>query len=163
MKQPKEPKTTTHIDVLNEELNEIIDICLSIFFYWVNFGPLSRGSAACGYVVLDALLLSFSLEIQLPWMPCQIQMDWEAILRSHPKDFIKVVKPWMLPKLKRITNTNNDATTSAAVSAISAPISADADGVFDTSTESITDSVPKFNDVIVTLRDAYTALNLNRK
>lgn len=126
-----------------EELNEIVDHCLSIFFYWVNFGPLSRGSAACGYVMLSALLLSFGYEIQLPWMPSQIQMDWEAILRPSPQEFIKVVKPWMLPKLKFVLNKNSAAAAAA-------------------SSTSFASSSPQFKDVIVTLRDAYTALNLNR-
>ena len=31
-----------------DELRSTADLILSVFFYWVNFGPLSRGSAACG-------------------------------------------------------------------------------------------------------------------
>lgn len=139
------------IDEKDEELNEIIDNCLSIFFYWVNFGPLSRGSAACGYVVLNSLLLSFQYEIEsYPWMPSQIQLDWEAILRPSPKEFIKLVKPWMLPKLKKI-KTSYKTTTS---------LGASDDSKEEGNSSNSKELLPKFNDVILTLRDAYTALNV---
>ena len=59
-----------------------------IFYYWVAFGPLSRGSAACGYVVMLGLLLALGVSVADTPMPEGVQMDWEAILRPSPRAFI---------------------------------------------------------------------------
>ena len=40
----------------------ILGAVLRLFFYWVNFAPLSRGSAACGYALVHSLLLSLGLQ-----------------------------------------------------------------------------------------------------
>jgi hypothetical protein len=80
-------------------LEDAIDCCLSLFYYWVNFGPLSRGTAACGYGVLLALLTALDLRVSLPFLPRQKQLDWEAILRPTPRSFIDHVRPWLRPRL----------------------------------------------------------------
>jgi len=82
-------------------LSEALDLVLGAFFYWCNFGPLSRGSAACGYAVLCGLLAALNLEVETPLLPEGKQLDWEAILRPSPKAFAAHVKPWVLPKLRR--------------------------------------------------------------
>ena len=51
-------------DVANEdreELESIARLCLHFFYYWVTFGPLTRGSAATGYAALVALLTAGGL------------------------------------------------------------------------------------------------------
>jgi hypothetical protein len=80
-----------------------LEASLTVFFYWVNFGPLSRGSAACGYAVLRACLAAVGLGLRLPALPPAKQLDWEAILRPAPASFIAAVKPWLKPKLLRRT------------------------------------------------------------
>ena len=47
------------------QLDDALDVALSVFFYWVNFGPLSRGSAACGYAILVAVLAALNVEITI--------------------------------------------------------------------------------------------------
>jgi hypothetical protein len=39
-------------------LDRFTELALTFYFYWVNFGPLSRGTAACGYIAFFALMLS---------------------------------------------------------------------------------------------------------
>ena len=48
------------------DVERFMDLALTFYFYWVNFGPLSRGTAACGYVAFFALMLSIGYEIQVP-------------------------------------------------------------------------------------------------
>ena len=55
---------------------EAVDKCLAVFFYWVNFGALSRGTAACGYAVLLALLTGLGFAVDMPFLPPQKQLDW---------------------------------------------------------------------------------------
>jgi hypothetical protein len=40
------------------DLDRFTELALTFYFYWVNFGPLSRGTAACGYIAFFALMLS---------------------------------------------------------------------------------------------------------
>ena len=47
------------------DVERFMDLALSFYFYWVNFGPLSRGTAACGYIAFFALMLSIGYEIQV--------------------------------------------------------------------------------------------------
>lgn len=65
-----------------------------MFYYWVNFGPLSRGSAACGYVVLAGLMAAAGWRLVEP-VPRGVQMDWEAILRPTPEAFMTKARPWL--------------------------------------------------------------------
>ena len=82
-------------------LEDSIDVVLTIFYYWVNFGPLSRGTAACGYGTLLGLFTALNLRVALPFLPPEKQLDWEAILRPTPQAFIDHVRPWVRPKLTR--------------------------------------------------------------
>lgn len=72
----------------------VCDLILTMFYYWVNFGPLSRGSAACGYVVLSGLMAAAGWRLTEP-LPANVQMDWEAILRPNPEAFIAKARPWL--------------------------------------------------------------------
>ena len=80
-------------------IDEALEAALSVFFYWVNFGPLSRGSAACGYAMLLAALTALNIEVALPLLPRGKQLDWEAILRPSPRAFSDHVAPWIRPRL----------------------------------------------------------------
>ncbi|KAI8019236.1 Suppressor of RPS4-RLD 1 [Camellia lanceoleosa] len=53
--------------------------------------PLSRGSAAVGFVVLLGLLLAANMEFTGS-IPEGFQVDWEAILNSDPNSFVDSVK-----------------------------------------------------------------------
>lgn len=65
-----------------------------MFYYWVNFGPLSRGSAACGYIVLSGLMAAAGWRLTEP-LPANVQMDWEAMLRPSPQAFMEKARPWL--------------------------------------------------------------------
>jgi tetratricopeptide (TPR) repeat protein len=62
-------------------------------FYWYNFMPLSRGTAASGLCVLHAMLLAIGVERRAP-VPPGVQVDWEAILRPSPDDFVAALSGW---------------------------------------------------------------------
>lgn len=79
-----------------EDVDAISDLILSIFYYWVNFGPLSRGSAACGYVVVYGLFLAMGMRLSTG-VAEGVQMDWEAILSPDPEAFLDSVRPWLYP------------------------------------------------------------------
>ncbi|GAM26964.1 hypothetical protein SAMD00019534_101390 [Acytostelium subglobosum LB1] len=86
-------------------LGEISDAILRITFYWYNFMPLTRGSAAVGYTVLLGVFLSLGYEVDAP-LPKNLQPDWEAILRPTPESFTKVINPWMYPALEQRSISN---------------------------------------------------------
>ena len=52
-----------------ETLDQYIELALQLFFYWVNFAPLSRGSAACGYILMVSALVAVGLTIAEPIPP----------------------------------------------------------------------------------------------
>jgi hypothetical protein len=89
------------IEIQSSGLNEtntvrIVDLALTVFYYWVVFAPLSRGSAACAYAALHSILLSVGLVIPTK-LPHNIQLDWEAILAHDSAAFIEYFKSLSLP------------------------------------------------------------------
>lgn len=82
--------------------------------------PLARGTASCGLVAINGLLLAFGLEITNPipkggYPDCKLllcertvwscmlglQVDWEAILRSSREDFIsQITTQWIRKSIK---------------------------------------------------------------
>lgn len=78
----------------------VCDLILTMFYYWVNFGPLSRGSAACGYIVLSGLMAAAGWRLT-ELLPPNVQMDWEAILRPSPEAFIAKARPWLMRTRRR--------------------------------------------------------------
>ena len=62
-----------------EQWERITHCVLAVFYSWVNFGPLTRGSAATGYAALFGMAAAAGLALQ-PCMPEGVQADWEAIL-----------------------------------------------------------------------------------
>jgi hypothetical protein len=83
-----------------ESKRQLVDLALLFFFYWVNYAPLTRGSAATGYCVLFAVLMAAGYEVLPPGMALKgVQMDWEAILCSSPDEFVNKIKPWFTKHL----------------------------------------------------------------
>ncbi|KAJ4760063.1 Tetratricopeptide repeat protein 13 [Rhynchospora pubera] len=80
-------------------LNIVKDAILRMTYYWYNFMPLSRGSAAVGYTVMLGLFLAANMEVTTS-IPPGVQVDWEAILSPNPETFIESVKQWMYPSIK---------------------------------------------------------------
>ncbi|KAK9286712.1 hypothetical protein L1049_015115 [Liquidambar formosana] len=106
-------------------LENVRDAILRMTFYWYNFMPLSRGSAAVGFVVLLGLLLAANMEFTGN-IPQGFQVDWEAILNFDPNAFVDSVKSWLYPSLKVRTSwkdypdvSSTFATTGSVVAALS--------------------------------------------
>lgn len=55
------------------------DSILLFTYYWYNFMPLARGSAAVGYTTILSLFWAFGMPISVA-IPKDYQTDWEAIL-----------------------------------------------------------------------------------
>ncbi|XP_058069963.1 suppressor of RPS4-RLD 1 isoform X1 [Magnolia sinica] len=106
-------------------LESVRDAILRMAYYWYNFMPLSRGSAAVGYVVLLGLFLAANMEVTES-IPKGVQVDWEAILSPDPSVFVDSIKSWLYPSLKIKTLwkdypdvASTFATTASIVSALS--------------------------------------------
>ncbi|XP_054810683.1 suppressor of RPS4-RLD 1 isoform X2 [Prosopis cineraria] len=84
-------------------LENVRDAILRMTYYWYNFMPLSRGSAAVGFVVMLGLLLAANMEFTGN-IPQGLQVDWEAILNLDPSSFMESVKSWLYPSLKITTS-----------------------------------------------------------
>lgn len=87
--------------------------------------PLSRGSAAVGFVVLLGLFLAANMEFTGS-IPQGLQVDWEAILNLDPNSFVESVKSWLYPSLNVSTSwkdypdvASNFSTTGSVVAALS--------------------------------------------
>ncbi len=76
---------------------EITSIAMDMFYYWVNFAPLSRGTSATGYASLYACILAAGFEFS-EHIPKNKQLDWEAILSATPDQFAVRVSPWLRPQ-----------------------------------------------------------------
>ncbi|XP_038883616.1 suppressor of RPS4-RLD 1 [Benincasa hispida] len=106
-------------------LEPVRDAILRMVYYWYNFMPLSRGSAAVGFVVLLGLLLAANMEF-CGNIPQGLQVDWEAMLNFDPNSFVDSVKSWLYPSLKMTTSwkeypdvTSTLKTTGSVVAALS--------------------------------------------
>lgn len=74
-----------------------VKLCLRYYFYWMNYTPLSRGSAAVGYAALVGCVLAMG-EVLLRPLPPGIQMDWEAMFADGPDSFVDTAYKWMLDR-----------------------------------------------------------------
>lgn len=73
----------------------ILRPALEMFYLWATFAPLSRGTAACGYASLCAVLLSFGRQVAgAALLPRGKQLDWEAILAVDFEAFWTKVRGW---------------------------------------------------------------------
>ncbi|KAJ9177336.1 hypothetical protein P3X46_012567 [Hevea brasiliensis] len=112
---------STDLDVLEN----VRDAILRMTYYWYNFMPLSRGSAAVGFIVLLGLLLAANMEFDGN-IPNGVQVDWEAILNFDPSNFVDSIKSWLYPSLKVTTSwkdypdvASTFATTGSVVAGLS--------------------------------------------
>lgn len=91
------------LDLISNKENskeEIVYQSLKLYYYWVVFAPLSRGTALCGYAMLSGTLQAAGFEIEGS-LPKNIQLDWEAILATNFKAFLPVA----LSMLKIVEST----------------------------------------------------------
>ncbi|KAF8377615.1 hypothetical protein HHK36_030997 [Tetracentron sinense] len=113
-------------------LENVRGAILRMTYYWYNFMPLSRGSAAVGYVVLLGLFLAANMDVTGS-IPQGLQVDWEAILTSDPNSFVDSIKSWLYPSV-RITTSWKDypdvASTLATTGSVVAALSTDNDDLF---------------------------------
>ncbi|ESW27855.1 hypothetical protein PHAVU_003G238000 [Phaseolus vulgaris] len=105
-------------------LENVRDAILRMTYYWYNFMPLSRGSAAVGFIVMLGLLLAANMEFTGS-IPQDLQVDWEAILNLDPNSFVDSVKTWLYPSLKVTTSwkdyhdvASTFATTGSVIAAL---------------------------------------------
>ncbi|OMO56531.1 Tetratricopeptide TPR-1 [Corchorus capsularis] len=84
-------------------LENVREAILRMTYYWYNFMPLSRGTAAVGFIVLLGILLAANMEFTGN-IPKGVQIDWEAILNFDPNAFMDSVKSWLYPSLKITTS-----------------------------------------------------------
>ena len=83
----KKKKNKKYLDLLNKHT-------LEIFYYWINLGATTRGTAAIGYALLYAALLASDRRMTGK-MPANRQLDWEALLHAEPEAFFKAAQPWI--------------------------------------------------------------------
>ena len=86
-----------HWEKLIEEVHDkdrVRERAAKMFYYWCAFGPLSRGSACCGYAVLFGTLLAADCGVPSS-LPSERQVDWEAILAPDAAAFVAGVRPWL--------------------------------------------------------------------
>ncbi|KAF8058901.1 SRFR1 [Scenedesmus sp. PABB004] len=70
---------------------------LSYAYYWYNFMPLARGTAAVGYATMLGLFWAAGAPATAP-IPQDYQVDWEAILAKHPQQFADRLAAWFVPE-----------------------------------------------------------------
>lgn len=104
---------------LSELANRVLRKALELFYLWVNFAPLSRGSAACGYAALESAVLAINHMFRRP-LPRAVQLDWEAIFTPHCEDFIARVIDWLpiCPLDDGSSGSGTDCTGTVAGSAL---------------------------------------------
>eukprot|EP01025_Chloroclados_australasicus_P065321 TRINITY_DN8909_c0_g1_i1.p1 TRINITY_DN8909_c0_g1~~TRINITY_DN8909_c0_g1_i1.p1 ORF type:complete len:560 (-),score=86.15 TRINITY_DN8909_c0_g1_i1:448-2106(-) len=86
-----------------DDQSQIARAVLYFVFYWYNFMPLARGSAACGYSALLGMFLAFDIPMPVH-APKGVQVDWEAILATSPGQFAEAIEPWLLSQLGKQEN-----------------------------------------------------------
>lgn len=108
-----------------DALENVRDAILRMTYYWYNFMPLSRGSAAVGFVVLLGLFLAANMEFTES-IPQGVQVDWEAILNFDSGPFIQSIKKWLYPAFKMTTSwkdypdvVSTFSTTGSVIAALS--------------------------------------------
>lgn len=77
-----------------EHLEKSVELSLIFYFYWVNFGALTRGTAATGGLILHALIVANGYRVTAP-IPKGKQIDWEAITTPTHTEFIKITRGWL--------------------------------------------------------------------
>ena len=79
---------------------QLLHCCLEVFYFWVVFAPLSRGTAICGYEMMSALALACGWRFSRQ-LPVGKQLDWEAIFSPTVEAFKNNVGGWFEGSLQR--------------------------------------------------------------
>ena len=113
---------------------------MKVLFYWYNFMPLSRGTAAVGFMALLAMTMAlFGVRLETP-LPPDLQLDWEAILEENCATFTAKVRTlWFDAALR----TARDSAAAAGK----------------TDKKPFLATVPSVESVVKTLRDAVVCVN----
>lgn len=82
--------------LLEGDRQEIGRAILTYAYYWYNFMPLARGTAAVGYTTILSLFMAADMPITAR-IPVDYQVDWEAILSQQSAQFIESVSKWLFP------------------------------------------------------------------
>jgi len=96
---------------------DLVQVSLKVFYYWVHFAPLTRGSAAVGHGMMLSLLRAGGKEMRLGGGQLEgVQLDWEAILRSDADEFVSAWSGWLRGTLVDIASADVHACASVASS-----------------------------------------------
>ncbi|XP_049850015.1 uncharacterized protein LOC126320589 [Schistocerca gregaria] len=82
-------------------------------FYWYNFMPLSRGSAATGYITMLGLFLACGYRVASK-IPRGTLLDWDAILFPTLEQFLSSCTPWLYPGRQAIDTSDFDSLPSVS-------------------------------------------------
>ncbi|GIL49345.1 hypothetical protein Vafri_5718 [Volvox africanus] len=85
---------------VDEDLPKLAQRILTYCYYWYNFMPLARGTAAVGYTTMLSMFWAAGMPVTTA-IPKDYQVDWEAILAQHPDKFIASVGAWLYPPKAR--------------------------------------------------------------
>ncbi|GLC64956.1 hypothetical protein PLESTF_000225900 [Pleodorina starrii] len=85
---------------LEDDPPKVAQRILTYCYYWYNFMPLARGTAAVGYTTMLAMFWAAGMPVTAS-IPKDYQVDWEAILAQHPDQFIASVGAWLYPPQAR--------------------------------------------------------------
>lgn len=112
-------------------------------YYWYNFMPLARGTAAAGYTTMLALFWAAGMPVKVT-IPTDYQVDWEAILEQHPDIFAAELSQWFVPKEARPDEYKESTRKGSKLvqKALADP-----------------DDIPKVCEVLNTMRNRLEALN----
>ena len=139
-------KVESNGDDVSIQQIEILKMSLEFYYFWINFSPLTRGTAACGYSLLQSIMLSCNLRFKNP-LPKDIQLDWEAIFSTDSNDFVNRMLPLLPISKNNYDSKNNDNLKNDGYgSGVGGGVCVDID------------QTPKVEDVISTYRGMIEAL-----
>ncbi|WIA39656.1 hypothetical protein OEZ86_005727 [Tetradesmus obliquus] len=139
-------------------------------YYWYNFMPLARGTAAVGYTTMLGLFWAAGMPISQP-IPTDYQVDWEAILAKHPQQFIDRLSRWFVPEdALPVPPLPSTSASSSSSSAGASPAASPRGGSSSSSSSSNkvvaaakalpdVQQMPAVAEVLATLRQRLKALN----
>lgn len=79
------------------EMDSVVNIILSMAYYFYNWMPLSRGSSVVAYSVALGLIMSVGRQVTGK-LPTGKLLEMEAMLSGAPDAFLLVTKQWMAIK-----------------------------------------------------------------
>ncbi|WIA19383.1 hypothetical protein OEZ85_004006 [Tetradesmus obliquus] len=138
-------------------------------YYWYNFMPLARGTAAVGYTTMLGLFWAAGMPISQP-IPTDYQVDWEAILAKHPQQFIDRLSRWFVPEdalpvpplpSTSASSSSSSAGASPAASPRGGSSSSSSSNKVVAAAKALPDvqQMPAVAEVLATLRQRLKALN----